>query len=64
MPWIKDLEVGSTILVDTQDEKSQHVEIKVLYKRGRLCRLSIDAPRSVNLQVAPAPQSVKLVHNS
>ena len=66
MAWIKDIEVGTEITLDLTpmdlvEVVNQTVKVTVLYKRGRQCRLAIDAPKHVQLEVSP-PDGVTLAH--
>ena len=65
MGWIADVEVGSEIALELCPEHlvdvvSQRVVITLLYKRGRSCRVMIDAPSHVSLEVTP-PDGVTLL---
>ena len=60
MAWIKELDVGSILEVElavdgTELRIGQRVTIRMLYKRGRQCRLAIEAPAEVELEVLPPP---------
>ena len=64
MAWIGELEVGAEVVLDLTPEDlvqvvDQRVVIRLLYKRGRQCRIAIDAPQHVHLEVTP-PDSVTL----
>jgi len=56
LAWIKDLEIGAEITLDLVPDDlvqvvNQRVTIRLLDKRGPRCRLSIEAPRHVQLKL-------------